>query len=143
MNPILSSLQDGPKRYGELREIVPPPFLDHQLKALMRNRQIRHTYDTFGVCRFALPEPRDEDAPKQKKIARKTCRACHGLMLLKYFTYNGASHHICEPCHDAQRNPRLAARPTCVICNKRRALRYFVKEGRSYLECEDCRVRGI
>lgn len=62
MNPILTTLASGPKPYGALACLMPPPQLDIALRKLLKARRICVTGRGF-----ALPVIDVEEAPKKSR----------------------------------------------------------------------------
>lgn len=119
MNAIISALQDGPKRYNELRSLMCWQLLDIQLDRLCRTREVVISHDRFGRGQFQLPIPPQEEvlvpreyrpevkSPPKVKPKRKvdgptkTCSRCLCLRRINQFGRSrsgGNRKNVCYMC---------------------------------------------
>lgn len=120
MNAIISALQDGPKRYNELRSLMCWQLLDIQLDRLCRTREVVLSHDRFGRGQFQLPKPPDPDerlVPSRKVL---------GLSKPRKNQY----------CFDK------GGRKKCPSCKRRRGRSAYLYGGKAWGNCYECRDKG-
>jgi hypothetical protein len=103
VNAIESALQAGPKKYQDLRGLLPVYQLDAVLKGLLQAKRIRIT--TRG---FDLPakSPADEELPKTDFTVRGYCYCGNPI-------YRKGARFCSHSCHAAR---QVKERPVCKMC---------------------------
>lgn len=116
MNPLLLSLKEGAKTYGELKHI---PNVDSLLRLALRRREVIQDHEG-GLCRFRL-FVRPKDQPERSVVQKQK----------KTMTLE-----------QVRERKRLidSKRVKCPSCKARFARARFVEDGKQYRDCRRCRI---